>query len=123
GLGARLDKLVRSLPLEPGVGELSLGAQDLALGLLDGSLERSRLDSIERRACGDQVALLEQDLLEVARHARLDVDAVLRLNAADKARRLGDVPLLRENRPHRCCRAGCGLSMQFPWQGTQPNEQ
>src|SRR6202021_1358351 len=54
-------------------------ALERALRLLDRSLEQTVLDAIEGRACGDRIALLEQDGFEVAGDTRPHLDAVDRL--------------------------------------------
>ena len=59
-----------------------------ALRLLDRGLEQAFFDAIERVALLDQIALLEQDRVQVALYPRPDLHAIDCVDAADKIERL-----------------------------------
>ena len=82
--GLSRHQLLGALELNLGERFCRLAALQGALGLLDGGLEESRLDLIERRAFLDEVALLELHVLEEALHPRHDLDAVHGLDPADE---------------------------------------
>ncbi len=94
GGGVGLGQFLCACALRGGVGEFALRLKERALRLLHRRLERVRLDPVENVAFLDDVALLEQDLLEETRHARADLHPFDSLHAPDEFGRLGDRPQL-----------------------------
>ena len=78
-----------------------LASLDCGFSRRDRCLEEPFLDAIERRAFLDQVAFLEQDLLEISRHTRPDLHTLDGLHATDEYAGPGNGLALRGNRADR----------------------
>jgi len=73
---------------------LRLARFQCALGLLDRGLKQALLDAVQRGALLDEVALLEQDGVQVALDPRPDVHTVDRLDASDEVDCPGNGPFV-----------------------------
>src|SRR5262249_59738261 len=100
GAGLLVQQLLRPLQLQLAQDFCRLAALERALRLFDGGLEQILLDPVQGGAFLDQVAFLEQHGVQVARHARPDVDTVDRLHPPDEVERLGDRPALGRDGAH-----------------------
>ncbi len=79
-----LDQFLGALTLDFGIGELCLGSDQRAFGLLYGGLERILLDAKQQLALFDEIALVEQPLLQEAGNPRPYVDMVDGLDPPDE---------------------------------------
>jgi hypothetical protein len=68
------------------------------MNLLDRGFEQILFDAIERGALIDEIALLEQDSLQVTFDSRPDFDAVDRFDPPDELARLRNGTLFSNNR-------------------------
>jgi hypothetical protein len=71
------------------------------LGLLDRGFEQILFDAIERGTLIDEIALLEEDRLQVTFDSRPDFDAVDRFDPPDEVDRLRNGTLFSNNRADR----------------------
>ena len=83
-------QLFRALQLDLGEYLGGLALRQFTLGLLDGRLEKSFLDTVERRPFLDELALLERDVFEIPGDAGFHLDPLDRFDAPDKVECLGD---------------------------------
>ena len=98
GSGILVEQFLRPPQLKLGQDLGRLASLDCGLGYSDRRLEQSFLDTVERRAFLDQVAFLEEDLLEISRHTRPDLHTLDGLHATDKHAGPGNGLALRGNR-------------------------
>src|SRR5262249_37203060 len=92
--GVLVHQVLRALQLDLAEGLRRLAALERALRLLDRGFVQTLLDTIERRAFLDRVALLEQHFFQEARHPRADLDFIDGIDAPDEIERIGDRSLL-----------------------------
>ena len=114
GAGASRQQFLGPLQLNLGQHLGRLAALERAFRLLHRGLEQPLFDAVERCAFLDQVAFLEQDLFEIARHARPDLHALDGLDATDKIVRfeIGFCSAATVPTGTACGAAGC-----CPWAG------
>ena len=86
--GLSIQQFLRPLQLELAEDFCRLAALQRSLSLAHRSLELVLLDAVQGSAFLDQVALLEQHLLQEAGHPRPDLDAIDRLDAPDEVQRI-----------------------------------
>ena len=91
---------------------LRLARFQCALRLLDGGLEQAFFDAVERCALLYQIALLEQDRLQVSLYSRPDLNSVDRLNPPDKVECLRNWLFFGDDGPHRDRGRGALLRMR-----------
>ena len=74
---------MRALQIAFGKGEVGARLREIGARLIDGVLERPLVDGEQQVALLDDLTVGEMHLLEIAGHARADLDRVDRNEAAD----------------------------------------
>ena len=83
GDGALAHQRLRALQVGLGEGEIGLRLRQIGAHLIERVLERPAVDGEQQIALLDDLAVLEMDLVEIAGHARADLDRVHRDEAPD----------------------------------------
>ena len=81
--GREFAELGKALQIEIGVGEIGFVLGLLGLGLIEGGLERPRIDLDQRVAFLDELAFLKRDPVDLAVDAGADHDGVEALHGAE----------------------------------------
>src|SRR5262249_26348723 len=90
GPGALRQQILCPLQLHFGQDLRRFAALERALRLLDRRLEQALLDAVERLPLLDDIAFLEQHVLEETGYPRPDLDAIDRFDPADEIEAFGD---------------------------------
>ena len=99
--GREFAELGKALQVEVGVGKVGFVLGLLGLGLIEGGLERPRIDLDQRVAFLDELAFLERDPVDLTVDAGADHDGVEALHGAEAGQIDRKIGLFDRGSPHR----------------------
>ena len=98
--GRELAEFGKALQVEAGVGQVGFVLGLLGLGLIEGGLERPRIDLDQRIALLDELALLKRDPVDLTVDAGADHDGVEALHGAEAGQEDRKIGLFDRGHPH-----------------------